>query len=195
MLACQSVLMSPQGQAALLRGGIVGCITKEYLSIDGVLDGPSVEVTAHWMGYIALSGNDNRFCDNHLTDNELVVVGHCSAWQLWVGIVVGAHKNLRVFWWVLIDQLIVLHSELIIIIKIMQIGQEMSKIFTLEVLASNLQCLFHPIQMFHSVFSRVQKTWTFLLFYQRLEWYEVNFKVEILKIKIWISLPFLHWFA
>lgn len=47
MLACQSVLSSTQGRAALLRGGIVGRIGKEFLSIDGVLDGPSVEVTAH----------------------------------------------------------------------------------------------------------------------------------------------------
>ena len=55
-----------------------------------------------------------------------------------VGIVAGTHKNLQVFWHVLIDQLIVLHSELITKKKIMQIGQEMSEIFTLEVLASNL---------------------------------------------------------
>ena len=47
MLACQSVLTLPQGRAALLRGGIIGRIAKEFLSIDGVLDGPSVEVTAH----------------------------------------------------------------------------------------------------------------------------------------------------
>ena len=47
MLACQSVLSSPQGQAALLRGRIVRHIVKEYLSKDGVLNGSSVEVTAH----------------------------------------------------------------------------------------------------------------------------------------------------
>jgi hypothetical protein len=36
--------------------------------MDGVLDGPSVEVTAHRVGYIAPSGKDNtRFCDDQLT--------------------------------------------------------------------------------------------------------------------------------
>ena len=56
MLACQSVLSSPQGWAALLRGGIVGHIAREHLSKDGILEGPSVEVTAHRVGYIASSG-------------------------------------------------------------------------------------------------------------------------------------------
>jgi hypothetical protein len=84
MLACQSVLTSPQGRAALLRGGIVGRIAKEYLSKDGVLDGPSVEVTAHRVGYIAPSGNDNtRFCDDQLTDNEIAII--CGTYSLYTG--------------------------------------------------------------------------------------------------------------
>ena len=84
MLACQSVLTSPQGRAALLRGGIVGRIAKEYLSKDGVLDGPSVEVTAHRVGFIAPSGNDNtRFCDDQLTDNEIATI--CGTYSLYTG--------------------------------------------------------------------------------------------------------------
>jgi hypothetical protein len=84
MLACQSVLTSPQGRAALLRGGIVGRIAKEFLSIDGVLDGPSVEVTAHRVGYIALSGKDNsRFCDDQLTENEIAII--CGTYSLYTG--------------------------------------------------------------------------------------------------------------
>ena len=45
----------------------------------GCLDGPSVEVTAHRVGYIALSGNDNiRFCDDELTENEIAIIcGTC----------------------------------------------------------------------------------------------------------------------
>ncbi|KAF8154585.1 hypothetical protein B0H34DRAFT_809159 [Crassisporium funariophilum] len=35
------------GWAALLQGGIVGRIAREYVSKDGVLGGPSIEVTAH----------------------------------------------------------------------------------------------------------------------------------------------------
>jgi hypothetical protein len=84
MLACQSVLTSPQGRAALLRGGIVGRIAKEFLSVDGVLDGPSVEVTAHRVGYIGPSGNDNtRFCDDQLTDNEIAII--CGTYSLYTG--------------------------------------------------------------------------------------------------------------
>src|SRR5882757_4468617 len=59
MRACQSVLTSPQGRAALLRGGIVGRIAKEYLSNDSVLDGPSVEVTVHRIGYHLPSSNSH----------------------------------------------------------------------------------------------------------------------------------------
>jgi hypothetical protein len=84
MLACQSVLTSPQGRAALLRGGIVGRIAKEFLSIDGVLDGPSVEVTAHRVGYIAPSGNDDTcFCDDQLTDDEIAII--CGTYSLYTG--------------------------------------------------------------------------------------------------------------
>jgi hypothetical protein len=84
MLACQSVLTSPHGRAALLRGGIVGRIAREFLSIDGTLDGPSVEVTAHRVGYIAPSGNDNTsFCDDELTDNEIAII--CGTYSLYTG--------------------------------------------------------------------------------------------------------------
>ena len=84
MQACQSVLTSPQGRAALLRGGIVGRIAKEFLSIDGVLGGPSVEVTAHRVGYLALPGRDNRrFCDDELTENEIAII--CGTYSLYTG--------------------------------------------------------------------------------------------------------------
>ena len=84
MLSCQSVLSSPQGQAALLRGGIVRRIAKEYLSKDGVLDGPSVEVTAHRAGFLAPSGNDNtRFCDDQLTDDEIATI--CGTYSFYTG--------------------------------------------------------------------------------------------------------------
>ena len=83
MLACQSVLSSPQGRAALLRGGIVGRIAREHLSKDGVLDGPSVEVTAHRVGYIASSGGTTQFCDDELTDNEIAII--CGTYSLYTG--------------------------------------------------------------------------------------------------------------
>ena len=84
MQACQSVLTSPQGRAALLRGRIVRCIAKEFLSTDGVLEGPSVEVTAHRVCYITLSGKDNsRFCEDQLTANEIAII--CGTYSLYSG--------------------------------------------------------------------------------------------------------------
>jgi hypothetical protein len=83
MLACQSVLTLPQGRAALLRGGIVGRIAMEYLSKDGVLDGPSLEVTVHRVGYLGPSGQgDTKFCDDHLTEDEIAVI--CGTYSLYI---------------------------------------------------------------------------------------------------------------
>ena len=47
------------------------------------MDGPSAEVTAHRVGYIALSGKDNsRFCDDQLTANEIAIIcGTCSLYS------------------------------------------------------------------------------------------------------------------
>jgi hypothetical protein len=56
----------------LLQGGIVGRIAKEYLSIDGVLAGPSLEVAAHRVGYLGSSGDAGLlYCDDELTENEI----------------------------------------------------------------------------------------------------------------------------
>ena len=84
MLRCQAILSLPQGRAALLRGGIVACIAKEYLSIDGVLAGPSPEVTAHCVGYLGSSGTaDILYCDDELTDNEIAAI--CGTYTLYTG--------------------------------------------------------------------------------------------------------------
>ena len=84
MLHCQAVLSLPQGHAALLQGGIVGRITKEYLSFDGVLAGPSLEVTAHHVGYLGSSGTAGMlFFDDELTANEIVAI--CGTYTLYMG--------------------------------------------------------------------------------------------------------------
>ena len=84
MLRCQAVLSLPQGCAALLQGGIVGRIAKEYLSIDGVLAGPSLEVTVHRVGYLGSSGNAGLlYCDNELTENEIAAI--CRTYILYTG--------------------------------------------------------------------------------------------------------------
>ncbi|KAF9472480.1 hypothetical protein BDN70DRAFT_818581 [Pholiota conissans] len=82
MLRCQAILSQPQGRAALLYGGIIWRIAKEFLSIDGALAGPSVEVTAHRVGYIHPSKNDGiQYCDDALTENEVAAI--CGTYSLY----------------------------------------------------------------------------------------------------------------
>jgi hypothetical protein len=82
MLQCQTVLSQPQGRAALLRGGIIWRIAKEFLSVDGVLSGPSVEVTAHRVGYLHASDiSGTQYCDDELTENEIALI--CGTYSLY----------------------------------------------------------------------------------------------------------------
>jgi hypothetical protein len=83
MLQCQTVLSSPQGRAALLRGGIVARIAKEFISNDRVYEGPSIEVTAHRMGYLVPSDNSIRLCDDDLTEHEVAII--CGTYSLYTG--------------------------------------------------------------------------------------------------------------
>jgi hypothetical protein len=83
MLQCQTVLSSPQGVAALLRGGIVARIAKEFISNDRVYEGPSIEVTAHRMGYLVPSDNSIRLCDDDLTEHEVAII--CGTYSLYTG--------------------------------------------------------------------------------------------------------------
>ena len=45
LLDIKSMLQSYRGRAALLRGGIIGRIAREFLDADQVLEGPSLEAT------------------------------------------------------------------------------------------------------------------------------------------------------
>ncbi|KIM35129.1 hypothetical protein M413DRAFT_32752 [Hebeloma cylindrosporum] len=82
---CLDITSGPQRRAALLRGGIVGRIAKEYLSKDGVLDGRSIAVTAHRVGYLAPSAQGERypilFCDDQMTGDEIVII--CGTYSLY----------------------------------------------------------------------------------------------------------------
>lgn len=84
MLQCRSVLSLPQGRAALLRGGIIGRIAKEFLGADGVLNGPSREVTNLRVGYICPTGSGKiSLCDDELTENERAII--CGTYSLLTG--------------------------------------------------------------------------------------------------------------
>ena len=81
LLQCKTVLSSPQGRAALLRGGIVARIAKEYISNDRVYEGPSVEVTAHRLGYLVPSDGGICLCDDDLTEHEVAII--CGTYSLY----------------------------------------------------------------------------------------------------------------
>jgi hypothetical protein len=84
MLACKDLLKSPHGRAVLLRGGIVGRIAREFLSLDAALAGPSVEVTEHQAGFMSPSHlQDHCYWDDDLSDREINVI--CGTYVLWTG--------------------------------------------------------------------------------------------------------------
>ncbi|KAF8157403.1 hypothetical protein BJ912DRAFT_867269 [Pholiota molesta] len=84
MLQCKSLLSSPRGRAAILMGGIVGRIAKEYISVDAVLHGPSIEITTHHVGYFGPSASgDRRYCDDELTEHEIAVI--CGTYTMYTG--------------------------------------------------------------------------------------------------------------
>ena len=59
----------------MLQGGVVGHIAKEYLSFNGVLVGPSLEVTAHCVGYLgSLDDAGLLYCDDELTENKIAAI-------------------------------------------------------------------------------------------------------------------------
>ena len=93
MLAYWAILISPQGWAAFLQGGILGCIAKEYLSKDGVLDGPSIEITTHQVDYLGPSESNDRglYLAPHILGGL-----HWSPGQFG-GVQVESRYNL--FWW------------------------------------------------------------------------------------------------
>lgn len=56
-------------------GGIVERITKEYLSLDSALQGPSMELTRHGVGYVVyLGATQVPYCNNGLTEYEVMTI-------------------------------------------------------------------------------------------------------------------------
>ncbi|KAH9475823.1 hypothetical protein JR316_0011383 [Psilocybe cubensis] len=75
MLACRQILDQQRGRAALLMGGIVGRIAKEYLSTESVLQGPSVELLRNGRGYVANPEAELlAYCDDGLTEHDIAII-------------------------------------------------------------------------------------------------------------------------
>ena len=60
---CAMILSSPRGRAALLRGGIIGCLAREHLAIDSAC-----------LGFNIVDGDGRRYWDDELTDDEINVI-------------------------------------------------------------------------------------------------------------------------
>ncbi|KAH9474211.1 hypothetical protein JR316_0013484 [Psilocybe cubensis] len=82
-LQCENIIKHQQhGRAALLRGGLVGRIASEFLSVDDGLAGPSKEIIQNRQGFIVPAGDTTWcYCDDQLTENELSII--CGTYTLY----------------------------------------------------------------------------------------------------------------
>uniref|UniRef100_A0A8H7XQQ3 Uncharacterized protein n=1 Tax=Psilocybe cubensis TaxID=181762 RepID=A0A8H7XQQ3_PSICU len=82
-LQCENIIKHQHhGRAALLRGGLVGRIASEYLSVDDGLAGPSKEIIQNRQGFIVPAGDTTWcYCDDQLTENELSII--CGTYTLY----------------------------------------------------------------------------------------------------------------
>lgn len=84
LLQTRAFLYTDQGRAALLRGGIIGRIAREYLDTDPALDGPSLEATFYHSG-LCVDAQDGKhdFWDDDLTENEQATI--CGTYLMYTG--------------------------------------------------------------------------------------------------------------
>lgn len=84
MFQIKSLMQSIGGRAAMLRGGILARLAQEFLSINGVLDGPSAEVTVHKTGFVSPSERrEYSYWDDHLSEDEEAVM--CGTYTMYTG--------------------------------------------------------------------------------------------------------------
>jgi hypothetical protein len=70
-----SLLRSPRGRAALLKGGIVWRLAVETISVDDCLEGPSIETSVHRRGLVHPTADPSvDLCDDDLSTDELDLI-------------------------------------------------------------------------------------------------------------------------
>lgn len=75
LLRTRYLLQTLPGRAALLSGGIIGRIAREFLQPDEVLDGPSVEATFARNGLcVDAEDGKNEYWDDDLTEKERAII-------------------------------------------------------------------------------------------------------------------------
>ncbi len=84
LLRTSYVLRTLPGRAALLEGGIIGRVAREFLQVDSVLDGPSVEATFARNGLCVDADDDkNEYWDDELSEHERAVI--CGTYIMYTG--------------------------------------------------------------------------------------------------------------
>ncbi len=70
-----SLLRTPRGRVALLKGGIVWRLAVEVIGVDECLDGPSVETLVHRRGLVYPTDDPSfDLCDDDLSTVELDII-------------------------------------------------------------------------------------------------------------------------
>ena len=79
-----ALLRSPQGRAALLKGGIVWRLAVETIGIVECLEGPSIETIVHRRGLVLPTADPNiELCDDDLSIDELDLI--CGVYECFTG--------------------------------------------------------------------------------------------------------------
>ncbi len=79
-----SLLRTPRGRAALLKGGIVWRLAEEVIGIDECLEGPSVETLVHRRGHVYPTADPSfDLCDDDLSTVELDII--CGVYTCFTG--------------------------------------------------------------------------------------------------------------
>ncbi|KAF5327760.1 hypothetical protein D9619_004080 [Psilocybe cf. subviscida] len=84
MLAAKALLQGPAGRVALMRGGIIGRIARQFVSEDSVFKGPSEKVRREFCGLVVDSeARGYQYWDDILTEDNLLVI--CGQYEVYTG--------------------------------------------------------------------------------------------------------------
>ena len=84
LLACKSLLQGRAGRAALMRGGIIGRIAREFVSYDAVYEGPSGDAIRGQVGLaIEAEAEGYQYWDDVLTENDITII--CGSYAIPTG--------------------------------------------------------------------------------------------------------------
>ena len=75
LLACKSLLQGHAERAALMQGGIIGHIAREFVSCNAVYEGPSGNAICGQIGLtIEAEAEGYQYWDDVLTENDITII-------------------------------------------------------------------------------------------------------------------------